>query len=275
MKKYSVLMSVYYKESSKCFRESIESMLSQTVVTDDFVLVCDGALTKELDDVVTEFEQKYPDIFKVVRLEENSGLGLALNEGLKHCKNELVARMDSDDISMSERCEKQIHIFEQMDVDIVSGTIVEFVDDIQYSKTSRALPETDEEIQAFSKKRNPFNHPAVMFRKTKVDLVGGFKHFRYFEDYYLWVRMLNMGCKGYNIQEPILYMRAGEEMYARRGGFQYVRCIWKFKRQLRKMGYTSWIQFMTSTIPHIIVGIMPNDVRKWFYKKVLRKGNNT
>lgn len=273
MTPYSVLMSVYNKENSKYFRESIESMLSQTVITDDFVIVCDGPLTKELNDVIEDFTRNSPNLFNIIRLDKNNGLGIALNEGLKYCKNEFVARMDSDDISLRDRCKKQLEVMEEEQVDIVSGTISEFVDDISNVKASRVLPETGEDIIRFSKKRNPFNHPAVMFKKSKAESVGGFKHFPYFEDYYLWVRMLEQGSIGYNIQDTILYMRAGEDMYARRGGLKYVKCIWRFRWQLKKMGYTNWMQFIISTIPHVIVGIMPNGIRKIFYKKILRKGN--
>ncbi len=273
MTTYSVLMSVYNREKAEYFRESIESMLSQTLATDDFVIVCDGALTPELDDVIRGYMRSWPNLFNIIRLGENSGLGIALNEGLKYCKNEFVARMDSDDISLPNRCEKQLKVMKEKQVDIVSGTVAEFVDDTSNIRANRVLPETEEEIIKFSKKRNPFNHPAVMFRKSRVDIVGGFKHFPYFEDYYLWVRMLENGNSGYNIQDTIVYMRAGEDMYARRGGLNYVKCICLFKWQLKKMGYTNWVQFIESTIPHVIVGIMPNGIRKIFYMKVLRKGN--
>ena len=110
---YSVLMSVYFKESPEYLRTSIESIRGQSASTNDFVVVCDGPLTSELDAVLEEEQEKFGSVLHVLRLEKNEGLGNALNKGLKLCKNELVARMDSDDISRPERCEKQIELFER------------------------------------------------------------------------------------------------------------------------------------------------------------------
>ena len=111
--KYSVLMSVYAKESAQNLRQAMESMLRQTMPPDDFVLVCDGPLTPELDSVIEAKHIEMGQVLQVIRMPQNGGLGHALNEGLKHCKNELVARMDSDDISAEERCEKQLRLFAQ------------------------------------------------------------------------------------------------------------------------------------------------------------------
>lgn len=108
---YSVLMSVYSKENPTWLRLAIESMQTQTLPTSDFVLVCDGPLTPELDGVIAEKQRQMGETLTVVRLEKNVGLGNALNEGIKHCRNELVARMDSDDIAYPDRCEKQVAIF--------------------------------------------------------------------------------------------------------------------------------------------------------------------
>ena len=268
---YSVLMSVYNKEKPVYLKTSIQSILNQTVLTNDFVIVCDGPLTGEVDEVVRDFEKRYPEMIHVVILKRNVGLGRALNAGLRHCKNELVARMDSDDVSLPQRCEEELRIFEAMDTDIVGGTVQEFENSTEHITSNRVLPENAEDICKFSKKRNPFNHPAVMFRKSKVEEAGGYREFPYFEDYDLWVRMLRNGAKGYNIQEPILYMRAGSGMYARRGGLAYVKCIWRFKHYLRKIGYTTNWEFLSSTLPHVLVGIMPNGMRELVYKKVLRK----
>lgn len=122
--KYSVLMSVYVKEKAEYLRMAMDSIWNQTVPTDDFVLVCDGALNDELDAVIEDMEKSHSDSLHVVRLKKNGGLGNALNVGIKHCKNELVARMDSDDISRPERCEKQLAVFRDYpEVSICSGIV--------------------------------------------------------------------------------------------------------------------------------------------------------
>lgn len=211
-KGYSILMSVYKKEQPGHLKESIQSILSQTLKTDNFVLVCDGKLTKELEQIIKEFQENNPGIFSILRLERNRGLGIALQEGLPYCKHELVARMDSDDIAKPCRCEKQIEIFCTKQVDIVSGTIEEFNKVPGDRKIYKILPENQEEIIRYARTRNPFNHPAVMFRKTAVEAVNGYQPFYLLEDYYLWVRMLGNGARAYNIQENLLYMRVGRDV---------------------------------------------------------------
>lgn len=270
MEKYSVLMSVYYKEKPEYLRAAIDSMLNQTVKPDDFVLVCDGPLTEELDKVVTCFEQNYPQIFNVIRLEKNQGLGNALNIGLKECKNELIARMDSDDISCNERCEKQLFAFEKNDsISVMSGTVSEFSETPDLPVGKRKLPVKHKDILEFSKKRNPFNHPAVMFKKTEVEKCGGYSEkFPLFEDYYLWIRMMKNGAIGMNLQDCLLNMRATSDMYMRRGGIDYAKKMLKFHKWLLKSKWIKWFEYCIWAIPHAFVCIMPNWLRKSVYKRL-------
>lgn len=269
--KYSVLMSVYYKENPIYFRESIESVLNQTVRPDEFVIVCDGPLTEKLDEVIAEYSKREPNLFNIVRLSENVGLGMALNKGILECHNEIIARMDSDDISYKDRMERQLYVMENKKADIVSGTVNEFSDSIDNIISSRSLPETNEEIRKFARRRNPFNHPAIMYRKESVLKAGNYQRFDLFEDYYLWIRMLKSGSIGYNIKEPLLFMRAGEGMYMRRGGLKYASLLIKFKSYLLTSGYSNIIDFVVSTGVHIVIALLPTGLRKKFYERVLRK----
>ncbi|MCF0114853.1 MAG: glycosyltransferase, partial [Erysipelotrichaceae bacterium] len=106
--KFSVLMSLYYKEKPENLRQCLDSLLNQTVLPDEITIVKDGPLTDELEEVLKEYKDINPDLYTFVPLETNHGLGLALAEGIKVCRNELVARMDTDDISVSNRFEKQL-----------------------------------------------------------------------------------------------------------------------------------------------------------------------
>ncbi len=271
MESYSVLMSVYYKEKAEYFRESILSMLKQTVVTDDFVIVCDGPLTKELDAVIEEVQKQYPELFQIIRLKEQQGLGNALCQGISFCKNELIARMDSDDISVPDRCLMQLESFQKKDIDLCGGNIVEFTTDISDAGVKRQVPKTNEEIRQFAKRRNPFNHPAVMFRKSSVLKAGNYKDCLGFEDYYLWARMLGCGGKGYNIQETLVYMRTGEGMYERRGGFGYAVKGIKARWKIYRTGVSKFSDFLISAGGQVIVSLIPVGLRSRFYGKFLRK----
>lgn len=270
-REYSVLMSVYHKEKSEYLRQAIESIQAQTFPTDDFVLVCDGSLTSELDAVIATKQQEMGDILNVVRLAKNSGLGNALNEGIKRCKNELVARMDSDDIAYSDRCEKQIAVFNtHPKVSICSGVVEEFISTPDVVDVKRVPPETNAEIIEFAKKRNPFNHPCVMYKKSVVEAVGSYQDFYLLEDYYLWLRMLMAGYQGYNIQEPLLHMRAGSDMYLRRAGWKYAKTQAKLFKYMKDSGFIGNGQYIKSCAIRSGSALAPNWLRKFMFKRILR-----
>lgn len=208
----------------------------------------------------------------VIQLEENQGLGNALNIGIKHCKNELVARMDSDDISYPDRCERQIKIFNEMDnVSIISGTVEEFSTDISIVDSKRVLPENNENIREFAKSRNPFNHPCVMYKKSDVETAGGYQDFYLLEDYYLWIRMLSKGFKGYNIQDSLLHMRAGSEMYKRRSGWKYFQSQRKLFKYMKDMEFITFNEYIQNTSIRAISSTVPNAFRRMIFEKFLRK----
>lgn len=268
---YSVLMSVYIKEKPEYLKEAIDSILNQTVKTDDFVIVCDGPLNEGLNKVIADYVTTYSGLFNVYRLEKNMGLAKALNNGILQCRNEIIARMDSDDVSAPNRIEEQLKAMKEQQVDIIGSNIIEFVGDVSNTKNIRKVPQNNDDIIQFAKKRSPFNHPSVMYKKSAVIEAGFYEDYRYFEDYNLWVTMLHKGFKGYNIQKNLLYMRAGEDMYKRRGGISYVSYIFRFNNHLRKMGFIGMISFITGTTIRSLVSLIPNGVRTIIYKKVLRK----
>lgn len=263
-------MSVYFREKPDNLRQAMESMRKQTIPTDDFVLVCDGKLTPELDAVIEEEKEKFGNVLHVVRLKKNSGLGNALNAGLKHCKNELVARMDSDDLSRPDRCEKQLKLFTaHPEVSLSSGTVSEFITDSKKSTGKRTLPITDKEIRIFSRKRNPMNHPCVMFRKNAVEKAGGYKEtYHLFEDYYLWVRMLMKGYRARNLEDVLLDMKSSTDMYERRGGRKYAQDMLRFHRWMKKSGWSKESDYLSGAVPHAVVCVLPNGIRKIIYKKL-------
>lgn len=264
---YSVLMSVYAKENPDYLKESINSILAQTVKTDDFVIVLDGPLTPELDKVIEEFTSNYPDIFNIVAFKENRGLGLALRDGVLSCRHEIILRQDSDDISVPERSEKQLLLLSKTNSDVISGTIEEFSDSTTNITGKRTLPLTHEEILKFSKKRNPFNHPAIMFRKSAVVAASNYsEEYHLFEDYHLWIKMLMNGAKAANLEETCVFMRVDSNTYLRRGGRKYASDMIRFHKWIRNKKWSSTLDFLTGAVPHYIVCVMPSFMRKAIYK---------
>lgn len=270
-KGYSVLMSVYHKEKPEYLEQAIASIQAQTLPTDDFVLVCDGPLNAVLDTVIAKKQQEMGETLNVVRLAKNGGLGNALNEGIRHCKNELVARMDSDDIAYQDRCEKQIAVFyAHPEVSVCSGIVEEFTSTPDVVDAKRVPPEAHEEIVEFAKKRNPFNHPCVMYKKSAVEAVGSYQDFYLLEDYYLWLRMLMAGYQGYNIQEPLLHMRAGSDMYLRRAGWKYAKTQTRLFKFMKSQGFIDEGQYIKSCVIRSGSALAPNWLRKLMFEKVLR-----
>lgn len=268
---YSVLMTVYKKDNPVYLKKSILSMLNQSMPTNELVIVKDGPITEELQNVIDSINNDFPGIIVQVALKENVGLGLALNEGLKVCTNDIVARMDADDISLNTRCEKQIKEFEKnSNLDIVGCFVDEFVGDEGNIICTRSVPETYEEIHKYAKQRDPFNHPTVMYRKSKVLALGGYKDLRKNQDTDLWIRMLRNGCKAKNINQSLLLFRFEEETYRRRKSWINTKLLIKIRYDAYKIGFSSFRDFLKVSCAQLLIYIMPISFQKWIYQKFLR-----
>lgn len=266
----SVLLSLYYKESPTALRQSLDSIFNQSIFPTEIILVKDGPLTPELEEVLKEYS-KHSNL-KIVPLKENQGLGKALNEGLKHCSYDIVARMDTDDIAKPDRFEKQLKVFqEHPKIDVVGSWIDEFEGEPTHVISTRKLPGNHKDIYLYAQKRNPLNHPVVMFKKQAVMAAGGYQHFPLFEDYYLWVRMLLNGAKFHNIQESLLYFRFSPDMFKRRGGFKYACTEAKFQWRIHQLGFISLPKTCLNICIRFGTRIIPNGFRSWIYKNILRK----
>lgn len=231
MKKFSVLMSLYNKEQPEYLKESLNSVLNQTVKASQIVIVKDGPLTQELEAVLESFVSKELDLYTVVPLARNQGLGLALQEGMLHCDYELVARMDTDDIARKDRFELQLAEFEKdPTLDICSSHVLEFEGSINNIVAQRTVPLTDFEIKKYQKRRDSFNHPAVMFKKSKVLESGNYQNCPLMEDTYLWVNMFLHNAKAKNIDDFLLYFRVEKICFNAVVGGSITRSINKGER---------------------------------------------
>lgn len=273
MEKYSVLMSLYKKEKPEYLVTAIDSMICQTTKPDEIVIVKDGPLTPELEGVLNEYVNKYPELFNIVESKENIGLGRALNLGLTHCRNELVARMDTDDISSKDRCEQQLRIFdENKSLDLVGGDITEFINNEQNIKCKRVVPKTDKEIKDYIKRRCPFNHGTVMFKKSSVINAGSYQDWFWNEDYYLWIRMLENGSVFANTGTVLVNFRSGADMYSRRGGKKYFKSESSLQKYMLDKGIISFSQYLINVAERFVIQIlMPNRLRGFVFRKFARE----
>ncbi len=271
--KFSVLLSIYYKEKPKNFRECMESIYSQSVLPDEIVLVEDGKLTEELYEAVSEYENMNSAVrFVTVPLPENRGLGLALAEGIHHCCNELVARMDTDDICAPCRFEMQLNAFaNNPKLDIVGGYISEFAEDKDHVISERTVPLGNYSIKQYQRKRDAFNHMTVMYKKSAVLAAGNYKDCPLMEDSLLWADMIRNHCHMANIGETLVYARTGNDMLERRGGYDYFLKYRAGRKRILRTGTISRSDYLVTVMAQFVVCMMPLSMRRFVFKEILRK----
>lgn len=268
--KFSVSMCVYGRDNARWFETAIESVLNQTLPPNEIVLVVDGPVPHDLNAVIFKLEEN--DIFKVIRLETNQGHGIARKTGLDNCTNELVAIMDADDICTRNRFEKQIEAFHDYpDSDIVGGMITEFIDTPDNVVGKRIVPLEDSEIKEYMQRRCPMNLVTVMFKKSSIEKVGGFIDWYCEEDYYLWLRMALANMKFRNVDDVLVNVRVGKEMYQRRGGVKYFKSEAKLQKYMLDNKIIGFPRYLISVTERLILQVlMPNKMRSFIFQKLAR-----
>lgn len=267
--KLSVLMSVYAGESPDCLRQSLASLGAQTRTADEVVLVEDGPLGEPLQTVIEDCRAALP--LASVYLREHSGLGAALRVGLRECSGEFVARMDSDDLSVPRRFERQLAFLEaHTQVDVVGSAIAEFDENPALPHSLRILPAGGEALLRYARRRTPMNHVTVMARKQSLEDAGGYQACRYFQDYYLWARMLALGYRLHNLPDVLVYVRCGNGMHLRRGGFAYLKEEIGFQGYLRDLGLQGAAGACLNILIRGPVRLAPSQVRALCYRFLLR-----
>mgnify|MGYP004468353943 FL=1 len=273
MAKFSVITSVYHNDTPDFVRMALDSMLvHQTLKPSEVVLVRDGVVPDKLEALIAEYETMYHDIVHVIRLEKNGGLGKAMKLGVEVAQNDIIARMDSDDICSPNRFELQLKYLElHPNVDIIGGQMTEFIDTPDNIIGKRIVPCDNEDIYDFMKNRCALNHVTVMFRKEAVLKVGNYQDWFWNEDYYLWVRMMIAKCKFANVPDVLVNVRSGADQYARRGGRKYyesekgIKKLQLDNKMITKMEYRYFVSQR-----YILQILMPNWLRGWVFRKLAR-----
>lgn len=269
--KLSVLMSIYSKDRPEYLGAAIESIISQTRPPDEIVVVKDGPLTDGLSHIIKQWQQKRPKLFKVVSLSENSGLGAALQAGLKACSCDIVARMDADDISCPDRFEKQLKFLqENLDVAVVSSWMACFDDNPDNIVFIRQMPQNYEDISRIARFRNPICHPPAMFRRSAIEAVGGYTDRQRNQDYHLWARMLLNGSKITCIPEPLYKFRCNSNFVKRRASFQHMLSMIKLQNEFLKMGFISYPQYLFNINIRITACILPVTMTRFIRTRLLK-----
>lgn len=270
---YSVLISVYGGENANFFAQSLESLYIQTYPADEIVLVCDGALDKALDDVIAKYSEKFGGRLTVHRLESHGGTAKCANTGLALCKNEFIMKMDSDDVCLDNRAEKQMrYLAEHPDISILGCYIQEFNSTTGEDIATRCPPTENDEIRKFARRRAPFNNQTLVYRKSLALSIGGYsEELERCEDYDFMVRMLMAGAKAANIPEALVRYRVTLGNLNRRRNLRNTKSFIAVRKKIRKMGFSSFTDFIIPCAGQIILFIIPSCITGFLYKKLLRK----
>lgn len=273
---FSVVISVYAKDNAEWFDTALYSIISQTVKPNEIVLVVDGPVPNSIRNVIHKNAaicQREEIAFKKIEFKKNQGLGQAMRAAVAEATYEIIAKMDSDDISRADRFKKQLSMMlRKPSLAIVGGQIEEFINVPGNKAGKRIVPCEDKEIKKYLKKRCPFNHMTVMFRKSSIQQAGGYRSWFWNEDYYLWIRMALKNQKFANLPDILVDVRIGKDMYERRGGIQYFRSEMGIQKLLFKERLIGLPEYLINSLERLIIQVLlPNKARGWVFRMVARK----
>lgn len=276
--KLSVIMSIYKSDVPELVRMALDSLLQQTLLPNEIVIVGDGPVPADLELEVESLKlrvesEKLPIEVAYLPQERNRGLGEAMRIAVENAKHDYVARMDSDDICLPDRFEKQMKCFEEdPELSLVGGMITEFDGEPENIIAKRVLPLDDVGIKKMMRGRCAVNHVTVIFKKADLLRSGNYQPYWLQEDQYLWARMMEHGCKFRNIPDVVVNVRSGKDQIARRSGWRFYRSVVRVFWYMYRHGLISFGYFLyICTIRGIVQVLMPNRLRTWFYLHLLRK----
>lgn len=267
---FTVLFPIYFKDKYNHVEEALKSIINQTLVPDEILILVDGKIEKSVHELIEHYKVLHDELIKIIYFEKNRGLGLVLRDGVNLSKNDLIARMDSDDIARKDRFEKQIEFFQSNEVDVLGGQIVEFSNDAFNQKSEKKVPCSYSDIKKYARKRNPVNHMTVIFNKKAILNSGNYNNFNGFEDYVLWLAVLKNGFKIMNLPDVLVDVRAGEELIMRRRGLKYIKNEYSMQKYCYVMNYITLLDFLINIVVRTAIRVLPLIVVQKVYEKILR-----
>ena len=268
---YTVSMSVYAGEKAENLAASLESMLGQTLPCRELILCCDGALTPELDEVVEEYKRRFDGRMRVLRSGGHVGVGACANAALRAARTDIIVKMDSDDISSPERCEKQMRLFAgDPGLDMCGAYLEEFDDETGGAIAVKKAPVTHDEIMVYARRRNPFNNPTFAYRRSAALAAGGYTQSGRCEDFDLVVKMLMNGARGENIPEVLLRYRVTKGNLQRRRNLANTKGFIAVRYKIYRSGFSTLADFLIPCAAQLVLFLLPAKVTGVFYRKLLR-----
>ena len=265
---YSVLLSVSDSEKSKLLSMALDSMINQTIEPAEIVLILEGELTDDLNETVNQYLGKYPELLKVLPLPNGAGHGHALRQGVLACTTGFIACMDADGYSVPTRIEEEFDALLENKVDVVGSNINLFVDSMENVVARRLFPETPELIYKYAKKERPMSHTSILMKKRVVLASGNYESCNQTEDYALFIRLLSMCAKGYNIQKPLVFKPYDDEFYRQHTGLDYFKTMIMFNKRFYRTGWFSYRNYVVRSMKNGVESFMPCAVKKLFARRL-------
>ena len=262
--KVSVLMPNYNCE--KYLPEAIESILSQSFTDFEFIIVDDGSSDGSWE-IIEEYAQKDKRIV-AVKNEKNLKICKTLNKWIALARWEYIARMDSDDISMSDRFEKQVAFLDKhTNTDLVWTNCI-FIDENWTQKENKIYPESNTEIKNAIWQRNPLLHPSVMLKREILRGVGWYREdMVYAEDLDLWIRLW-VKYNFYNIQENLLFYRIFGSNATLKKQSQMIRNTLKVRKEAQELWYKISVKWRIYYFGTWCMQFLPPKFVLWLFNKI-------
>ena len=269
--KFSVLIAVYKKDNPDFFKEALNSVIDQTLKPDEIVLIEDGELTDIQYEIIHDFVLNNPGLFKIVKNEINIGLGLSLQKGVKESSNEIIARMDSDDISDPLRFERQFnYLQEHPGIDVLGGALQEFNDE-NSNLNVRHYPLSPEQCREYIVKASPLAHPTVMMRRRIFDEgITYNEQYRTSQDIALWFELLSKGYSIANIPEVTILFRRDDAVFKRRNRSKAINEFKIYMSGIKRL-YGVYTFAYLYPMFRLVFRLLPTFVVKWIYGSSIRK----
>ena len=267
---FSILISIHHATAPDDLDCCLKSLVNQQLRGQQIVLVRDGPIQPAVEKCIEKYTTDLP--FEHLYYAENRGLGPALRDGLGACAHEIVARVDSDDRSLPERFALQTAFLEEHHtVSVVGSWMTEHYQQGGLPSTYvRETPIDPTTVAHYARRRNPLNHPTVMFRKSHVLASGGYQPCLMFEDYFLWARMLAKGYRLANMPRVLVETQIDPTYFTRRGGVGYLRHEIVLLAKLRELGFFSQVDAAIFILTRLPIRIMPVNFREYLYRSLLR-----
>jgi len=265
---FSVVISVYQKDNAVHFREALDSIIQQSVMPSEIIIVVDGPIDDDINGVLHAFSEDTR--VNVIRLENSQGRGAARHRAIQSCNNDLVALMDSDDLSVPKRFELQLKEFNKRSVDVVGGQIEEFTAVPGDLQRFRRVPLSDSEIKKRNRWRQGVNHVTIMFKRESYIRSGGYRSLVKVEDWDLLHRMIMCGTHFKNIPETLVHVRSSDEQFQRRKGMIYIKEELQILSEMLLSGYINFLQFVINCSIRCVTRLLPDRLIVSVYKILLR-----